>query len=289
VGRGQVTPPDRPDTTEVVDETESIEVDLVLEAVWRRYGYDFRGYSPTHVRRRLRHLMREERAATLSGLQERLLHDAECMQRLLASLSVNVTSMFRNPDFFRTLRREVLPLLRTYPSVRIWHAGCATGEEVYSMAILLEEEGLTERCRVYATDMSDQALATAKAGSYPLSAMQGHTAAYLASGGHGPFSRFYLARGGTATFAPHLRKNVLFARHNLATDGSFNEFHLVVCRNVLIYFGRGLQDRAHRLLYESLPRLGILALGSKETIRFTPYESRYETFADASRLYRKVA
>jgi chemotaxis protein methyltransferase CheR len=261
----------------------------VLEAVWRRYGYDFRGYSPTHVRRRLGHLMREERAATLSGLQERLLHDPACMQRLLSSLSVNVTSMFRNPEFFRSLRREVLPLLRTYPSVRIWHAGCATGEEVYSMAILLEEEGLTERCRLYATDMSDDALATAKEGTYPLSTMQAHTSAYQASGGHGPFSRFYSARGATATFAPRLRKNVLFARHNLATDGSFNEFHLVICRNVLIYFGRTLQDRAHKLLYDSLQRLGILALGSKETIRFTPYESRYETFAEQGRLYRKVA
>jgi chemotaxis protein methyltransferase CheR len=281
-------PPDRPLPVDDASETESIEVDLVLEAVWRRYGYDFRGYSPTHVRRRLQHLMREERAATLSGLQERLLHDAECMQRLLASLSVNVTSMFRNPEFFRSVRRDVLPLLRTYPSVRIWHAGCSTGEEVYSMAILLEEEGLTDRCRVYATDMSEHALAVAKAVTYPLAAMQNHTTAYLASGGHGPFSRFYSAKGNAATFAPGLRRNVLFARHNLATDGSFNEFHLVVCRNVLIYFGRSLQDRAHRLLYESLQRLGILALGSKETIRFTPYEDRYETFADTTRLYRKV-
>jgi chemotaxis protein methyltransferase CheR len=273
----------------VVEETESIEVDLLLEAVWRRYGYDFRGYSPTHLRRRLRYLMREERVATVSGLQERLLHEPSCMQRMLTSLSVNVTSMFRNPEFFRGLRREVVPLLKTYPSVRIWHAGCATGEEVYSMAIVLEEEGLLERCRIYATDMSEDALERAKAGVFPLATMQANTAAYLAAGGDGPFSRYYVARGDTATFAPRLRKNVLFARHNLATDSSFNEFHLVLCRNVLIYFGRALQDRVHRLLYDSLQRLGVLALGSKETIRFTPFEDRYHTFDERGRLYRKVA
>jgi chemotaxis protein methyltransferase CheR len=281
--------PERPGAAAVPDETETIEVDLLLEAVWRRYGYDFRGYSPTHLRRRLAHLMREERVATVSGLQERLLHDPDTLQRMLTSLSVNVTSMFRNPEFFKTVRREVVPLLRTYPSVRIWHAGCASGEEVYSMAILLDEEGLLERTRIYATDMSEDALARARAGVFPLSTMQANTTAYQASGGHGPFSRFYAARGDTAAFASRLRKNVLFARHNLATDSSFNEFHLVLCRNVLIYFGRPLQDRVHRLLYESLHRLGVLALGSKETIRFTPHEAAYTPFDERARLWRKVA
>ena len=195
--------------------------------------------------------------------------------------------MFRDPTFYRLLRDRVLPLLRTYPLVRVWHAGCSTGEEVYSLAILLEEEGLYERCRIYATDMSSGALKRAEAGVLPLSAMRDNTANYQAAGGRGPFARFYKVHGQSAVLQASLRRNVVFAQHNLVTDQSFNEFNVVLCRNVLIYFNRALQERVHRLLYQSLGRFGFLGLGARENVRFTPHERQYQDLGE--RVYRKVA
>ena len=266
---------------------EDLEIRLLLEGVWSCYGYDFRDYALTSIRRRVRFFMEEEGLSTVTSVQDRVLHDPLALRRFLRALSVNVTAMFRDPSFYRALREVVVPVMRTYPAVRIWHAGCATGEEVYSVAILLREEGLYDRCRLYATDINDAVLRQAQRGELPLSSMRENTRHYIeAGGGHG-FARWYKTRDGRAVLDPELRRNIVFAQHNLATDGSFNDFHLVVCRNVLIYFNRGLQDRVHRLLYDSLVRFGFLGLGLKETTRFTPHEAHYEELPE--RLYRKVA
>jgi chemotaxis protein methyltransferase CheR len=271
------------------EDTEGLELRLLLEGVYAISGFDFRDYAANSVRRRVRHFLTEERLPTISALQDRVLHDGAAMMRLIGALSVTVTSMFRDPEFFLAIRTKVVPLLRTYPFIRVWHAGCATGEEVYSMAILLQEEGVYERARIYATDMNESSLAHAEAGVFPLESMQANTANYLKSGGRGPFSRFYNARTGGAAMLASLRRNVVFSRHNLVTDGSFNEFNLVLCRNVLIYFQRTLQDRVHKLLYDSLSRFGVLGLGAKETLQFTPFATRYQDMDARTRLYRKVA
>jgi chemotaxis protein methyltransferase CheR len=266
---------------------EDLEIRLLLEALWCSYGYDFRDYALSSIRRRVRFFMQEEGLSSISSVQDRVLHDTLALQRFLRSLSVNVTAMFRDPRFYLALRETVVPVLRTYPAVRIWHAGCSSGEEVYSLAIVLQEEGLYDRCRLYATDMNDAVLAQAEKGELPLSSMRENTRSYIEAGGKQGFARWYKARDARAVLVPELRRNVSFAQHNLATDGSFNEFHLIICRNVLIYFNRTLQDRVHRLLYQSLIRFGFLGLGTKETVRFTPHEAHYQELPE--RLYRKVA
>jgi len=273
----------------VSDALEELELRLLLEGVFQVYGFDFRDYAPSSLRRRVRHLLRDEDVSSISALQDRVLHDPAALSRLVHTLSVSVTSMYRDPGFFRAFRQQVVPVLRTYPVVRIWHAGCSTGEEVYSMATLLEEESIYERCRLYATDMNETALQKAAAGVFPLAAMREHTSRYLAAGGHRSFSEYYVVRGREAAFHPRLRRNVVFAQHNLVTDRSFNEFNVILCRNVLIYFNRPLQERVHRLLYESLGRLAFLGLGSKETVQFTPFERSYQVIDAAHKLYRKVA
>ncbi len=209
------------------------------------------------------------------------------MDRLLRDMSVNVTGMFRDPSFFLALRETVVPILRTYPFVRIWHAGCATGEEVYALAIVLEEEGLYDRSRIYATDMSADALDKAKAGIFPLARMREYTSNYLQAGGSRSFSEYYTANYEAALFDPKLRRNVLFAHHNLATDTSFSEFNLILCRNVLIYFDRNLKDRVFRLFADSLASIGILCLGRRESLRFTSAETEYEEFDAKERIYRR--
>jgi chemotaxis protein methyltransferase CheR len=268
---------------------EDIEVSLLLEGLYRHYGFDFRDYAASSLRRRIRERMRDEGVSTISGYQERVLHDAPSLDRLLQALSISVTAMFRDPSFYGTLRAKVVPLLRTYPFVRIWHAGCSTGEEVYSMAILLQEEGLYDRCRIYATDMSAEALRRAREGIFPLSSMQEYTANYMRAGGKRFFSDYYTAKYDHVIFHSGLRNNVVFSEHNLVTDGSFNEFHIILCRNVMIYFNKSLQERVHNLIYDSLVRFGILGLGNKESLRFTPKEHAYEALDEADRLFRKVA
>ncbi len=266
---------------------EELEVELLLEAVWRHHGHDFRDYARASIRRRVRFFMQEEGLSTVSSVQDRVLHDGFALRRFLRSLSVNVTAMFRDPSFYRALRELVVPVLRTYPVVRIWHAGCSTGEEVYSLAILLAEEGLYDRCQLYATDISEAALRQARRGEVPLASMRENTRNYIEAGGRQAFARWYTARDGRAALDPELRRNVVFAPHNLATDASFNEFNLIVCRNVMIYFNRRLQERVHRLLYRSLVHFGFLGLGSRETVRFTPHEAHFQALPE--RLYRKVA
>ncbi len=269
-------------------EVEEIELDLLLEGVYRRYGYDFRRYAPASLKRRLHRRMDEEGLRTVTALTERVLHEPAAMERLLLDLSVNVTAMFRDPPFYAALREHVVPLLRTYPFTRIWVAGCSTGEEVYSLAILLAEEGLHESARIYATDINDGVLARASRGVFPLDKMREYTRNYLQAGGSRAFSDYYVAAYDGARFSRSLVDNVVFAQHNLASDGSFNEFNLVLCRNVMIYFDKDLQDRVHRLFYDSLGHLGVLALGRRESIRFSPHEESFEVLDAGERLYRKL-
>jgi chemotaxis protein methyltransferase CheR len=266
---------------------ERIELDLLLEAIHRRYGFDFREYAPASLRRRVARRMRHEGVETVSALQDLVLRDPEVMERLILDLSINVTAMFRDPTFYAALRDRVLPELHTYPFTRIWVAGCSTGEEVYSLAMLLEEAGLYDRTRIYATDLNEAVLETARRGVFPLHKMQEYTQNYLRAGGARAFSDYYVSAYDGAAFDRTLVRNVVFAQHNLVSDRSFNEFQLIVCRNVMIYFDRSLQNRVHELFYESLMRLGVLALGHKESIRFSPFTDRYEELDGPERIYKK--
>jgi chemotaxis protein methyltransferase CheR len=274
---------------EARDGVEEVELALLLEGVFRLYGFDFRQYAPASLRRRVWRRVHAEGLSTISGLTDRLLHDPATMERLLLDLSINVTTMFRDPSFYIAFREQVVPLLRTYPYTRIWVAGCSTGEEVYSLAILLEEEGLYERTRIYATDINESVLERARAGAFPLDKMQEYTQNYIRAGGTRAFSEYYVAAYDDAQFRRTLIENVVFAQHNLVSDRSFNEFHVILCRNVMIYFDKKLQDHVHGLFYESLVNFGILALGHKESIRFSPYAQRYEELDADEKLYRKVA
>jgi len=267
---------------------EEIEIKLLLDAIALRYGYDFREYAVGALRRSIAAAMSGEEVTTISAYQERLLRDATCMQRLLTTVGVSVTSMFREADTWRCLREEIAPVLRTYPSVRIWSAGCATGEEVYSLAIVLEEEGLYERSVIYATDMNEGALAIARVGSCPIEQLNAYEHDYVRSGGRSNLSTFFTFTGRVARLKRDLLRNVTWAQHNLVTDASFNDFHLIVCRNVLIYFRPALQQRAHRLFYQSLVRSGFLALGQRESLTFAPDSSRYQPVGDGVSVFRKV-
>ena len=267
---------------------EAIEVELLLEGIFRLYGFDFRQYAPASLRRRLRRRMDGEKVETVSALQALILHDPRVMERLLLDLSINVTAMFRDPTFFLAFRTRIVPLLRTYPYSRIWVAGCSTGEEVYSLAILLAEEGLSERTRIYATDINHAVLEQARLGVFPLDKMREYTQNYIRAGGTHAFSEYYVARYEGAQFARALVENVVWAQHNLASDAVFNEFNVITCRNVMIYFDKPLQEHVHRLFYESLGMFGMLALGQKETIKFSPHETAYEELDGEERLYRKV-
>lgn len=269
-------------------ERERIEIELLLEAIFRRYGYDFRNYAYDSIKRRIGHGMRALRCQTVSGMIEQVLHDPSKLQKLLRYMVVNVTEMFRDPAFFRTFREKVVPFLHTYPHIRIWHAGCSTGEEVLSMAIILQEEGLYEKARIYATDIDQEVLRKAQSGIFPLHKMQQYTQNYIQSGGRKSFSDYYSADYDAVIFNPSLMKNIVFAKHNLVTDQSFNEFNVIFCRNVMIYFNKTLQSRVHRLFYESLGMFGVLALGDRESIRFSEHENCYEAIESNEKLYRKL-
>src|SRR6478609_9548598 len=268
-------------------ELERLEMELLLLAIYRHHGFDFRSYAPASLHRRIRRHMENARVPTISRLTELILHDPSALQRLLHDLSVNVTAMFRDPTFFAEFRRSVVPLLRTYPTVRIWHAGCSTGEEVYAMSILLEEEGLYERCRIYATDMDSTVLDHARQGIFPLSRMKEYTSNYFLGGGKRSLSDYYTAKYDGALFSPRLAKNVLFTQHNLAMDRGFSEFNVIVCRNVLIYFDRALKDRTLGLFSESFATLGLLCLGRKESLRFTAFENDFTPLSTRERIYRR--
>jgi chemotaxis protein methyltransferase CheR len=270
------------------DDVEEIEVSLLLEGVYRKYGFDFREYAPASLKRRVWRRVHAEHLATISALQDKLLHDPACMERLLLDLSINVTAMYRDPSFYVAFRDKVVPLLRTYPFTRIWVAGCSTGEEVYSLAILLQEEELYARTRIYATDINESVLERARAGVFPLDKMREYTQNYIKAGGKRAFSEYYLAKYDGAQFQRSLVENVVFAQHNLVSDRSFNEFNAIICRNVMIYFDRALQDRVHRLFHESLMTFGMLGLGHKESISFSPHADAYEELDPNEKLYRKM-
>ncbi len=279
-----------PDTPATYDkELERIEIELMLEGIYRHYGFDFRSYAYSSLKRRVWKRMQADGLRHVSELQDRVLHDPSVMEKLLLDLSINVTAMYRDPGFYAAFREKVVPTLRTYPFIRVWHAGCSTGEEVYSMAILLEEEGLYERARIYATDINEMVLQRARAGIFPLDKMQEYTQNYVRAGGTRSFSEYYTAMYDGALFDSSLTRNVVFSQHNLVTDGSFAEFNVILCRNVMIYFDRDLQNRVHELFYGSLARYGILALGHKESLRFSPYEESYEPLNGREKIFRRTA
>jgi chemotaxis protein methyltransferase CheR len=267
---------------------EEIELELLLEAVSRRYGYDFKDYARPSIARRVRKAVMDEELSSISALQDRVLHDPSCMERVLRILTINVTAMFRDPSFYAAFREKVVPLLRTYPFVRIWHAGCSTGEEVYSLAILLTEAGIYDRCRIYATDLSCVGLEAAKAGIYRLSDMKEYTCNYQKAGGAKDFSSYYRARYDHAILNNDLKTNLVFSLHNLARDASFNEFNVIVCRNVMIYFNESLQNRVFALFHQSLCVFGVLGLGKKESLRFSPWSDAYEDIDQDARIYRRT-
>ncbi len=268
-------------------ELQEIEINLLLEGLYQMYGYDFRGYVRGSISRRIINRMKAERLPTITALLEKVLHEPRVLERLLNDLSIRMTEMYRDPSFFAAFRKEVVPLLRELPEIRIWHAGCATGEEVYSMAILMQEEGLSEKTRIYATDMNEKALHAAQKGAFPLKKMQQYTKNYLKSGGKMAFSEYYTTDHQFAYFSPNLTENLTFAQHNLVSDSSFNEFHVILCRNVMIYFDNTLQQQVHRLFYDSLADGGFIGLGSKESLLGMPKGIKYEEFKSCEKIYRK--
>lgn len=258
-----------------------------MEGIHKLYGYDFRDYVLPSIRRRIWHRVRAEGLVTISGLQEKVFHDSDCMQRLITDFSIQVTEMFRDPEFFNSFRNTVVPFLREFPSIRIWHAGCSSGEEVYSMAILLHEEGLYNKSLLYATDMNEEALEKAKSGIFHLTKMKKYTSNYLQAGGKQSLSEYYTVHGDNVVFHNFIKKKMVFAQHNLVTDSSFNEFNVIICRNVMIYFNKSLQNRVHQLFSDSLKPLGFLVLGKKEDIRFSCQEFKYEEVDAEQKIYRK--
>ncbi len=267
---------------------EELETQLLLNGIYSYYGYDFRNYAAPSLKRRIADLLVSEGLPNISSLQARVLRDPPCLERFLAKLSINVTTMFRDPEFYLTFRTKLVPYLKTYPFIRIWHAGCATGEEVYSLAILLQEENLYHRCRIYATDFNEKVLHKAQSGIFPLANMQEYTRNYQLAGGQGSFSSYYTAHYGSAIFNASLKKNMVFSVHNLVTDGSFNEFNVILCRNVIIYFNNELRARVFNLIYRSLAVFGFLGLGSKETLKGTPDAHCFEDIDAKNRISRKI-
>jgi chemotaxis protein methyltransferase CheR len=266
---------------------QDIEVRLILEAIYERYHYDFRDYAGSSLRRRLRAAMQRFGCANLSMLQGRLLREPEVFRSVLGDLTVQVSEMFRDPEYFLALREQVVPVLRTFPSLRLWVAGCSAGEEAYSMAILMKEEGLLERTLIYATDISQEALAQAQAGVYRLDLAAGFSANHRAAGGRGALSEHFTAAYDHVLMDKSLKDRIVFSDHSLSTDSVFAEVQLVSCRNVLIYFNRALQDRAFGLFTEALCRNGFLGLGARETLRFSQHAGEYVEIAAKERIYQK--
>lgn len=264
-----------------------IEQRLILDAIYYRYHYDFRGYAKASISRSLQAALAHFECATISQLQDQVLHNPAVFTQLLDYLTIQVSEMFRDPEYFLALRQKVIPLLRTYPSLKIWVAGCSTGEEVYSLAILLHEEGLLERTLIYATDINSQALKTAEQGIFHIDKAERFSKNYVKAGGIASLSDYYTARYGNIVFDKQLRKNMVFADHSLATDSVFAEMHLISCRNVLIYFDAELQENVINLFNNSLCHRGFLGLGSRESIRFTNQFNNFEEFTTKEKIYRK--
>ena len=266
---------------------EDIEITLLLEDIYLKYGLDFRQYSFSSLKRRIKKFLSEEKIKTISALQEKLFHDTSCMERFFLNLSINTTSLFRDPTFYLTLRKKVIPLLKTYPFIRIWVAGCSTGEEVYSIAIIFKELKLYDRCRIYATDFNENVLIKARDGIYPISLIKEYSTNYINSGGQMSLSEYYTADYGNVVFNADIKSNIVFTRHNLVMDKSFNEFNIILCRNVMIYFNKILQNNVINLFKESLIRLGFLCLGKKESLNLV-YNDGCTEFNGREKIYRKA-
>ncbi|MDM5356731.1 protein-glutamate O-methyltransferase CheR [Peribacillus sp. RS7] len=274
--------------TLTIEEREDIEIELLLEAIYSVSGFDFRKYMRSSIKRRVENRMRLDHIRRISGMIEMVLYEKGYVEKLLKDFSINVTEMFRDPDFFKAFRLNIVPLLKNLPEIRIWHAGCSTGEEAFSMAIILKEEGLYDKARIYATDMNDEVLRHAEKGILPLNRMQSYTKNYLHAGGNQEFSEYYTTDYQNAYLDSSLLKNIVFFQHNLVTDGSFNEFHIIMCRNVMIYFTGELQTYVNQLFYDSLSKDGFLAVGSKETLHTSSFSGDYEEFDSKERIYRKL-
>ncbi|MGF1760706.1 protein-glutamate O-methyltransferase CheR [Photobacterium sagamiensis] len=266
---------------------EQLEIQLLLEAIFRKYGYDFRNYAFAHTKRRLEHRRAHEGLRSFSEMQHRVIRDEPFFNKVLLDLSINVTEMFRDPWFYQRVRDTVVPHLKTYPFIKVWHAGCSSGQEVYSMGILLEEEGVKDRVQIYATDFNERILEKAKLGIYPMDLVREYTANYQQSGGTRSFSDYYAADYDNVVMKSFLKDKMLFSPHNLVTDGVFGEMNIIFCRNVLIYFNRELQNRVLQLFCDSLCPGGFLCLGSKESLRFSDVADQFEVVSEREKIYRK--
>jgi len=275
-------------TTLKAHQLEQIEIDLLLEAILRRYGYDFKNYARASIRRRIMKFMRANDLATISNLIPLLMHDKKFFGSMVKEFSITVTEMFRDPSVFLALRQEVVPVLKSFPFIRAWNAGCATGEEAYSLAILLKEEGMLKRATFFATDFNDTALETAREGVYDAEQFKKFTGSYQRAGGTGSLSDYYHARYKKALIDAELRKKITFANHNLVNDRVFTESHLIMCRNVLIYFNSELQDRVLRIFYESLVTGGFLCLGQKESLLFSSVQECFVEVDQKNKIYKKI-
>ncbi len=269
-------------------DTEDIEMDLLLQAVYLKYGYDFRNYSKAHLKRRINQRIKLEGLTSVSELQHKVLWEKDFYRSFLQDLSINVTEMFRDPEFYQAFRKTVIPDLSTYAHIKVWHAGCSTGEEVYSLAIILKEENLLSRTRIYATDINKNVLDVAKQGIYNSKDMEAYAENYARAGGKAKLSDYYLSKYGSVIFDKSLAKNVVFADHNLVTDGVFAEVNLVFCRNVLIYFDKQLQNKVLKLFANSLGKRGFLCLGTKESIQFSDVVNQFENSDKKMKIYRKT-
>lgn len=272
----------------VQTETKDIELDLLLQAVYMKYGYDFRNYSRAHLKRRINQRLKLSSMETISELQNKVLWDKSFYSVFLQDLSINVTEMFRDPEFYAAFRQKVIPDLQTYAHIKVWHAGCSSGEEVYSLAIILKEENLLERTRIYATDFNKNVLETARKGIYSKKEVEQYERNYAEAGGTGKLSDYYTSKYGSVLFDRSLSKNIVFADHNLVTDGVFAEINLVFCRNVLIYFNKTLQEKVLKLFSDSLTKRGFLCLGTKESLKFTGHENNYAIVDKKMKIYKKL-
>ena len=270
-----------------IEMNEKIEMECLLDAIYKKYGYDFRDYANASLKRRLKQTLASTSLPNFSAMQHKVLHSTKFFDSVLAELTVNVTEMYRDPTFYKALRENVIPILKTYPRLNIWHAGCSTGEEVYSLAIMLKEENLLNRTTIYATDIDEEVLKKAKEGIYPKDKIKLYTSNYQKSGGKESFAEYYTAKFDLAIMNKDLKKNIVFSQHNLATDSVFGEMHLVICRNVLIYFNKELQNRSVGLFKESLVRRGVLALGNKETINFSKHVDKFKDLVVKEKIYQK--
>jgi chemotaxis protein methyltransferase CheR len=268
-------------------EIENIELQLLLQAIYLKYGYDFRNYAKASIKRRVLHRMNKEGITNISAMQHKVLYDVSFFERLLLDMSVNVTEMFRDPSFYLAVREQVLPKLAAYDYIKVWHAGCSSGEEAYSMAILLKEANLYDKTQIYATDMNQVVLKQAKEGIFSIRRLQQYTTNYQKSGGKEAFSNYYTAHYDHVVMDSNLKKNILFSDHNLAVDNVFGEMHLILCRNVLIYFNRELQDRVIKLFMDSLCDGGFLCLGTKESLRLSKYSNSFDYVLQKEQIYVK--